>query len=156
MIVLEQPGRLAATRRLNAEALKDNEAPGAHADALDLTNGFTDGEMPVTAFDATGGSRSVEASFNPVAHGGKLALDGLFQGEAPFKDSDAHRRELTLPRSRNATGADFRRVIGHPEAGEIDVNPWITHRVTFADAITHFTHWLNPQSRFIKAVVEVS
>jgi 2-desacetyl-2-hydroxyethyl bacteriochlorophyllide A dehydrogenase len=125
-------------------------------DALDLINGMTDGEMPVTVFDATGNKRSVEASFNLVAHGGKLALVGLFEGEVTFKDSDAHRRELTLLRCRNATGADFQRVIGHLEAGEIDVNPWITHRVTFAEAITQFTRWLNPQSRFIKAVVEVS
>jgi len=30
------------------------------------------------------------------------------------------------------------------------------HRVTFAEAIGQFASWLNPKSRFIKAVIEVS
>jgi len=125
-------------------------------DAVKQISDITNGEMPITVFDATGNKRSVESSFNLVAHGGKLVLVGLFQGDVTFKDSDAHRRELTLLRSRNATGADFQRVIAHLEAGKINVNPWITHRATFAEAIDQFASWLNPKSRFIKAVIEVS
>lgn len=128
----------------------------ASDDAPNQINGITKGEMPVTVFDATGNKRSVEASFNLVANGGKLALVGLFQGDVTFKDSDAHRRELTLLRSRNATGADFQRIIAQMEAGEIDIHPWITHRATFAEAIDQFASWVNPQSRFIKAVIEVA
>jgi 2-desacetyl-2-hydroxyethyl bacteriochlorophyllide A dehydrogenase len=124
--------------------------------ALQQISAITNGEMPVTVFDATGNKHSVEASFNLVANGGKLVLVGLFQGEVVFQDSDAHRRELTLLRSRNATGADFQRIIAQMEAGVIDINPWITHRVTFTEAIDQFATWLNPQSRFIKAVIEVS
>lgn len=116
---------------------------------------LTDGEMPTLVFDATGNQRSVNASFNLVANGGRLVLVGLFQGDVTFRDSDAHRRELTLLRSRNATAADFRRVMSLLEAGEVDIRPWITHRVTFDQVVEQFSGWLDPQSRFIKAVIEM-
>lgn len=80
-------------------------------------------------------------------------------GEVVFKDSkdsDAHRREWMLLRRRNVTGADFQRMIAQMEAGVMDINPWITHRVTFTEAIDQCATWLNPQRRFIKAVIEVS
>lgn len=116
---------------------------------------MTAGDMPAVVFDATGNPRSMNASFDIPAHGGRLVFVGLFQGDVTFHDPDAHRRELTLLCSRNATGADFRRVMSLLEAGEIDIAPWITHRVSFADAVGQFDRWLDPQSRFIKAVIEV-
>jgi len=116
---------------------------------------LTDGEMPTLVFDATGNQRSVNASFNLFANGGRLVLVGLFQGDVTFRDSDAHRRELTLLRSRNATATDFRRVMSLLEDGRIDIQPWITHRVGFADVVEQFPRWLDPQSRFIKAVIEM-
>jgi 2-desacetyl-2-hydroxyethyl bacteriochlorophyllide A dehydrogenase len=124
---------------------------GAVEQIAELTNG----EMPTLVFDATGNQRSVNASFDLFANGGRLILVGLFQGEVTFRDSDAHRRELTLLRSRNATAADFRRVMSLLEAGQIDIQPWITHRVGFADVVEQFPRWLDPQSRFIKAVIEM-
>lgn len=123
--------------------------------AVERLREITNGEMPLTVFDATGNKRSVQASFDLVAHGGKLVLVGLFQGDVTFHDPDAHRRELTLLRSRNSTGADFKRIIAQIEAGEIDITTWITHRVKFAEAVNEFEKWLNPQSKFIKAVIEV-
>jgi len=112
--------------------------------------------MPTAVFDATGNRQSMNASFSLPAHGGRLILVGLFQGDLTFHDPEAHRRELTLLCSRNATGADFKRVIGLLEAGTVDVKPWITHRVSFGiGVLEQFPLWLDPQSRFIKAVIEV-
>ena len=127
----------------------------AGAGALDRLKEITIGDMPTLVFDATGNTGSMETSFNLVANGGRLVLVGLVQGNVSFRDQDAHRRELTLLRSRNATGADFKRVIQLLESGVVDTEPWITHRVSFEDMIGQFDCWLNPQTKFIKALVEV-
>ena len=124
--------------------------------AIEQIKEITGGDLPTAVFDATGNLRSMNASFNLPAHGGRLVLVGFCQGDVTFHDAEAHRRELTLLCSRNATGADFKRVIGLLEAGAVDINPWITHRVLFGEeVIGQFPQWLEPQSRFIKAVIEV-
>lgn len=128
-------------------------APGATA--VEQLAELTLGEMPTVVFDATGNTSSMEAAFDLVANGGRLVFVGLVQGNLSFRDQDAHRRELTLLRSRNATGADFQKVIRLLEAGQINVEPWITHRVDFDEVIGAFPHWLNPRSKFIKAVVQL-
>ncbi len=117
---------------------------------------ITGGDLPTVVFDATGNQQAMNASFNLPAHGGRLVFVGLFQGNLTLHDPEAHRRELTVLFSRNATGADFKRLIGLLEAEAIDIEPWITHRVSFGEeVIGQFPLWLNPQSRFIKAVIEV-
>lgn len=117
---------------------------------------ITGGDSPTLVFDATGNRLAMNASFSLPAPGGRLVFVGLVQGDLTLSDSEAHRRELTVFFSRNATGADFRRVIGHLEAGTIDIEAWVTHRATFgAEVLAEFPRWLNPQSRFIKAIIEV-
>lgn len=117
---------------------------------------ITGGDLPTLVIDATGNLRSMNAAFNLPAHGRRLVFVGFSQGDVTFHDQDTHRRELTLLRSRNATGADFKRVIILLEAGAIDIDPWITHRVPFgAEVIGQFPLWLEPQSRFIKGVIEI-
>lgn len=124
--------------------------------ALERIQELTSQDMPTLVFDATGNQHSMNASFRFVAHGGRLVFVGLFQGDITFHDPEAHRRELTLLCSRNATAADFKRVIAALESGKVNVNPWVTHRVSFGEQfIGEFPRWLDPQSRFIKAVVEV-
>jgi 2-desacetyl-2-hydroxyethyl bacteriochlorophyllide A dehydrogenase len=125
------------------------------ADATTQLKSLTGGDMPTVVFDATGNSRSMEAAFDLVAHGGRLVLVGLVQGTIAFRDQDTHRRELTLLRSRNATGADFKRVIRLLESGKVNIDPWVTHRVAFEQVIGGFDQWLNPNTKFIKALVEV-
>ncbi len=70
-----------------------------------LQDGVGD-DLPTAVFDATGNQRSMMASFQYVAHGGRLIFVGLFQGDVTFHDPDFHRRELTLLATRNATGSD--------------------------------------------------
>ena len=61
---------------------------------------------------------------------------------------------MTLLGSRNATGADFKRVIELLEAGAVEIKPWITHRVACDQMAEQFPHWLGAQAGFIKAIVE--
>jgi len=127
----------------------------AQTDALAQVQDITAGDLPTAVFDATGNPDSMAKAFDFVAHGGRLIFVGLIQGDVAFHDPDFHRRELTLLSSRNSTAADFTRIISLLEAGRINADPWITHRVNFAEMIDQFPDWLSPQAGFIKAVVEV-
>lgn len=116
---------------------------------------ITGGDLPTLVFDATGNPQSMTAGFEFVAHSGRLVFVGLFQGDVTFNDPNFHRREMTLLATRNAVGADLRRIVGLMEAGRIDTAPWITHRATFDTLIDRFPAWLEPGSGVIKAVVDV-
>lgn len=115
----------------------------------DLTNG----EMPSVVFDATGNPASMNESFNYPANGGRLILVGLHLDFVTFRDQDFHRRELTVMSSRNATATDFQRTIALLEAGQIDITPWVTHRVNDSELIAQFPSWLDAKAGFIKAIV---
>jgi 2-desacetyl-2-hydroxyethyl bacteriochlorophyllide A dehydrogenase len=144
------PARLAFCQR-QFPAVRPLDARQGLREALE---DITAGEMPTTVFDATGNRASMQADFGLVAHGGRLVFVGLFQGEVTFSDPDFHRRELTLFATRNATAADFRRIISLMEAGRIDVLPWITHRATFDTLADRFQGWLDPEAGVVKALVE--
>jgi 2-desacetyl-2-hydroxyethyl bacteriochlorophyllide A dehydrogenase len=114
------------------------------------------GNLPTIIFDATGNPASMMQSFQYVAHGGKLIFVGLFQGDVSFNDPDFHRRELTLYASRNSTSQDFKNIIQCIEAGKIDTTPWISHRIPFAKLIAQFDALLLPDSKVIKAIVQLT
>jgi 2-desacetyl-2-hydroxyethyl bacteriochlorophyllide A dehydrogenase len=112
------------------------------------------GELPTAVFDATGSPASMMQSVQYVAHGGKLVYVSLVQAEISFRDSELHRRELTLLRSRNALAADFRWAMQMVEDGRIDLTPWITHRAPADTMVAEFPGWLDPERGVVKAVVE--
>ncbi len=115
-----------------------------------------DGDLPTVVFDATGYKKSMSKSFEYVAHGGILVFIGLFQGDLCFHDPYFHKKELTLMSSRNALRSDFDEIINAVETGKIDTSPWITHRSKFGDVIKNFNSWIKPDSRVIKAMVELN
>src|SRR5690606_33772147 len=116
---------------------------------------LTNGDMPTLIFEATGNPTSMHQSFSYAAHGSKLVLVGLVQGEITFNDPEFHRHEMTLLSSLNAVAADFKYVIGQIESGVIDTTPWITHRAPFEAVIDTFPTWLDPATGVIKALIEV-
>jgi 2-desacetyl-2-hydroxyethyl bacteriochlorophyllide A dehydrogenase len=126
----------------------------AGTDPGEALRGLTAGDLPTVVFDATGSPRSMEASFNYPAHGGRLVLVGLFQGTVGFDDPNFHRRELTLLASRNALPGDFTGIIARIESGRIDTGPWVTHRARLEDMAGAFPEWVLPESGVIKAMVE--
>lgn len=113
-------------------------------------------DLPTAVFDATGNPHSMHASFSYAGHGGRLIFVGLVQGDITFNDPSFHKRELTLLSSRNATAADFRQIITHLEAGQIDLEPWITHRASAETVSDVFPHWFDRSSGIIKAVISFS
>jgi 2-desacetyl-2-hydroxyethyl bacteriochlorophyllide A dehydrogenase len=110
-------------------------------------------DLPTAVFDATGNPASMEAAFAYAGHGARLIFVGLHLGTVTFRDQDFHRRETTLFSSRNATAADFRRVIAAVEADKIDLSRWITHRASFDSMSEAFPSWFDRDSGVIKAMV---
>ncbi|QMV39984.1 zinc-binding alcohol dehydrogenase family protein [Cohnella cholangitidis] len=116
---------------------------------------LTGGDFPTVVFDATGNARSMTDAFGLVAHGGRLVYVGLVKADIAFNDPEFHKRELTLMGSRNATKEDFANVYDAVKSGGIDVDSYITHRSSFEGMIGQFETWLKPESKVIKAMVEL-
>ena len=124
-------------------------------DAIGALRRVMGGQLPTLVFDATGSEASMRAAFDLLAHGGRLILVGLFQGDLSFHDPEFHRRELTVTGSRNATARDFERSIELIEAGRADVAAWITHRTTIESLPDAFSTWESVGSGVIKAIVDL-
>src|SRR5262245_1001702 len=116
---------------------------------------LTDHHLPDVVFDATGSSASMSAAFGLVAQGGRLVFVGITADEVKFRHAVFHKCEGTLLCTRNALPADFTRIIGLIEAGEIDTRPWITHRVPFDHLIDVFPSLTKPETGVVKAIVEL-
>ncbi|MBS4207990.1 zinc-binding alcohol dehydrogenase family protein [Bacillus sp. FJAT-50079] len=122
---------------------------------LERLEELTNGDLPTIVFDATGNVKSMTKAFQYVAHGGSLVYVGLVKDEISFSDPEFHKKELTLLSSRNATREDFDYVLETLSAGEIDIDRYITHRCQFNEMIDQFEGWLLPESKVIKAIVEL-
>jgi len=113
------------------------------------------GELPTIVIDATGSVKSMTATFELTAHGGRIVFVGLVQGDITFSDPNLHRRELTLCASRNATAATFREILALVEAGRIDTQPWITHRWALAETPAVFPAAIAGNPKVLKAMISV-
>jgi alcohol dehydrogenase len=116
---------------------------------------MTDGSLPGVVIDATGNNKSMSHALNYAGFAGRLVYVGITTQEIRFAHPLMHRREMTLFASRNALPADFARIIGLIEGGQIDTRPWITHQAEFEMIITEFPNWLKPEAGVIKAMVSV-
>jgi alcohol dehydrogenase len=117
---------------------------------------ITGGQLADVVIDATGSSKSMSGALQYCAFGGRLVYVGITQQDISFPHAPImHRRQITLLASRNALSGDFARIISLIEEGRINTEPWITHRVPFAQTIAEFPHWLKPESGVIKAIVEM-
>lgn len=118
------------------------------------------GDIPPEAFDvvleATGNPQAMEQGFEHVAYCGRYVLVGIVKERIGFSDQDFHRRELTLLASRNATSADFDRVIGAIRAGEVPVDRLLTHRTDLAGAVQDLPRWATDKAGLVKAVIEIT
>jgi 2-desacetyl-2-hydroxyethyl bacteriochlorophyllide A dehydrogenase len=103
-------------------------------------------------FDATGSAASMMRAFDHVAAGGRLVYVGLTLEPLTIDDVELHRREITLLASRNATPADFERVIAAVRGGHVDPRPWITHRLSLAELPEVFDT-VRADPALIKAIV---
>jgi 2-desacetyl-2-hydroxyethyl bacteriochlorophyllide A dehydrogenase len=127
----------------------------AGPDLIDRVKEQTDQDLPTVVIDATGHPGSMQSTFDLVAPGGRIVFVGLFQGDVTFNDPNFHRRETTLLASRNALGNDFKRIIDLIETGRVDTTPWITHRCSLEQFPQRINEWIKPESKVLKAMIEV-
>ncbi|MEM7230654.1 MAG: zinc-binding alcohol dehydrogenase family protein [Planctomycetota bacterium] len=127
----------------------------ARNEPVDALRTALGGELPTAVFDATGSAASMQAAFQYPESTGRLILVGIVQGDISFFDPEFHRRELTILSSRNAVSSDFDRILRFMEEGRIDTSPWITHRASYDHLIEDFPSWLEPESRVVKAMLEL-
>lgn len=116
---------------------------------------ITRGDMPTVVIDATGNRSAINDGFRYMAHGARYILVGLQKETIEFSHPEFHKREGTLMSSRNATREDFNTVIAAMEKGLIDPTTYITHRIPFDQLKTQFPNLTNPDSKVIKAIVEL-
>jgi len=117
---------------------------------------ITNGNFYSVVTDATGNNRAMSNALNYVAHTGTLVFVGITTDEVSFPHPLLHRREMTIKGSRNALPSDFKRIIKLIEDGEINTDPWITHRTPMANMIDSFDSYTKPETGVIKAIVEVT
>jgi len=106
-------------------------------------------------YDATGNSRSMQAAFAYVAHGGVMVMVSVVQDDITFSDPEFHKREMMLIGSRNATRSDFLHVIETIRAGKIPIDRLVTHRTTLHNSPRDIALWAHEKSGLIKAMIDV-
>lgn len=122
----------------------------------DQFRAITGGAGHALVVDATGNHHSMSGALAHVAHTGRLVYVGITTQEIAFTHPTLHKPEITLLASRNAMPGDFSRIISLIEQGDIDTEPWITHRVGFASLPDEFERVTHPDAGAIKAVVELT
>ena len=128
------------------------QSNGQHLDQLqEITGGHL---FPVVA-DATGNAASMSAALELAAPTGRVVYVGITTDEIRYPHKVMHVRELTLLASRNALPKDFKRIIDLIERGEIDTDPWITHRTSLEQVPEDFESFTKPASGVIKAMIEL-
>ena len=106
-------------------------------------------------FDATGNPNSMAATLRFARFTGRIVYVGITKEPVLIDDPLFHRRELTLLASRNAVASDFPHILGMIQSGQINTRPWISHRCDFSELPAQMDTWLSPESRVIKAVVNL-
>lgn len=125
--------------------------PGDADELARLTGGdFFDG-----VFDATGNPKAIERGFGFVSHGGTYVLVSIVASDITFSDPEFHKRETSLLGSRNATVADFERVMAAIRAGEVP-DALITHRLQLSEVPEKFAALAEPSAGVVKALIEVA
>ncbi len=128
----------------------------AGEDAGKQVGAATAGEGFEFVIDATGNRASMEKGFGFVAHGGSYVLVSIVKDSITFSDAEFHKREMSLLGSRNATDADFNRVIAAIRAGQVPIDKLITHRTTLAAALDDLPRWAHEKTGLVKALIDIA
>ena len=106
-------------------------------------------------FDATGHPGCMARAFEYAAFGGRVIYVGITSEPVTLDDPLFHRRELTLLATRNAVASDFTRILQLIREGRIQTQPWISHRIPFAEVPATFPTLLQPDSGMVKAIINM-
>jgi 2-desacetyl-2-hydroxyethyl bacteriochlorophyllide A dehydrogenase len=113
------------------------------------------GALPSLVFDATGSRASMEAAFARTGAGGTLVFVGHTTGTIRVENPLFHARELDLRASRNATVADWTRVIAAAQEGTLDALGWINHRTSLAGIVAELPGLAADPGLVVKTIVDL-
>lgn len=122
---------------------------------VDDLSAATNGEFFDCVFDATGNSKAMSAGLAYVAHGGSYVLISVVKDALTFPDPEFHKRETTLLGSRNATAADFVRVIAAIRGGNLPIDALHTHTIAMEELPGAMPRLIEQADSILKAVVAV-
>lgn len=138
------------------DVMKVDHTIVANGNELEDLKTLTNGRLAALVIDATGSNKSMSNALNFVGFAGRLIFLGITTQELSFGHPLMHRREMTLLASRNALPPDFTRIIKLIEDGQIDTQPWITHRTDFETLAGDFPAYTKPETGVIKAMITVT
>jgi len=130
------------------------ERDGSHLARLEE---ITNGNLADVVIDATGSNKSMSTCFDFGGYTSRIVYVGITTENLTFPHAPVfHRREQTLLASRNALPEDFTEIIKIIEAGDVDTNLWITHRLDITEVPEGFAKFTDPKLGAIKAVITVN
>ena len=114
---------------------------------------LTKSRLAHVVFDATGNAGSMSRALEYAGFAGRIVFVGITTELVTVNDPLFHRRELTLLATRNALASDFTRILQLIRDGQINTQPWISHRTTFEETPRAFPEWLKPENGVVKAMI---
>ena len=156
VIVIDlDPGRLEFCR--SQLGIADTLAADPDGRHLQEVESLTGGHLADLVIDATGSARSMSTCFEFAGFGGRVVYVGVAADDLQFQHAPIfHRRELTLMASRNARSHDFGTIIQILNNKEIDLGPWMTHRLAISEVPSRFAEVTHPDAGAIKAIIDTS
>lgn len=127
----------------------------SHYPGVRVVETLPDGPCAQVVFDATGHAGSMAQVLHFARFTGRIVYVGITKEPVLLDDPLFHRRELTLLASRNALAEDFPRILELIRTGQINTQPWITHRSDFMDLPQSMAEWVKPGGGVVKAVTFV-
>ncbi len=124
--------------------------------SVSVIESLPDNACAQVIFDATGHPESMARALKFARFTGRLIFVGITKEPVLLDDPLFHRRELTLLASRNAVASDFPRILSLIASGQIDTQPWITHRCSLEELPSQMPEYAKLGSNVVKAVVSIN
>jgi D-xylulose reductase len=123
-------------------------------DLMETVNKVTGGWGVDIIFEASGSEAAVAGIFRPLCPGGRVIFIGMPVNPVAVDIVAAQAKEArmeTVFRYAN----QYPRALELMASGKIDVEPLITDKYKFEDAIAAFEYAANPESRTVKTIIEM-
>jgi D-xylulose reductase len=105
-------------------------------------------------FEASGNEAAIAGIFQPLCPGGKVVFIGMPVNPVPVDIVAAQAKEARLETVFRYANV-YPRALSLLGSGKINVNPLITDRYKFTDAIKAFDYAASPKPRSVKVVIEM-
>jgi threonine dehydrogenase-like Zn-dependent dehydrogenase len=145
-------GKLAIAQKAGAASTINIRKSSLHDSLQEATNG----RGPDVIVEAVGTPETFRAAVEEVAFAGRVVYVGYAKQPVTYETKLFVQKELDILGSRNATPADFQRVIQMLQEGKFPVRDAVGTTVPLDDAPRTFEAWSANPEKFTKIMVQVS